>query len=49
MNKRVDQRTTKQVRIDNGLHYLLKIKAEAEKTTLKELIEGLLAELLVVK
>lgn len=49
MNKRVDQRTTKQVRIDEGLHNLLKIRAEAEKTTIRELIERCLAELLEVK
>lgn len=49
MGKQVDRRTTKQIRIDSGLHYLLKIRAAREKTTIKELIEGLLAELLEVK
>lgn len=49
IKKRVDKKITKQVRIDSGLHQLLKIKAASEKTTIKALIEGCLADLLEVK
>lgn len=49
IKRRVDKKITKQVRIDSGLHQLLKIKAAAEKTTIKALIEGSLAELLEVR
>ncbi len=48
MNESVDKKSTMQVRIDAGLHHLLKQKAAAEKTTIKVLIEGALAELLKV-
>lgn len=44
-----DQRTTKQVRIDSGLHRLLKMKAAESSTTVRQLLEGCLAELLEVK
>lgn len=43
------QRATKQVRIDAGLHQLLKIKAAESNTTIRELLEGCLSELLAVK
>ena len=39
----VDNKPTKQVRIDSGLHQLLKVKAAQEQTTIKTLIEGVLA------
>ncbi len=45
----VDKKTTKQVRIDAGLHELLKIKAVTGNTTIKALIEGALADVLEVK
>lgn len=48
-NRQVDKKLTKQVRIDSGLHYILKIKAAKENTTIRTLIEGCLAELLGVK
>lgn len=48
-NRQVDKKTTKQVRIDIGLHELLKIRAATGNTTIKTLIEGCLAELLEVK
>lgn len=38
-----------QVRIDIGLHHLLKDKAKAEKTSIKSLIEGGIAHVLEVK
>jgi len=43
------QRETKQIRIDAGLVRLLKIKAAERGTTIKELVEGCLAEFLEVK
>lgn len=48
-NRQVDKKLTKQVRIESGLHQLLKIKAGREKTTIKTLIEGCLADLLAVE
>ena len=44
-----DKNLTKQIRIDGGLHQLLKIKAATSRTSIKELVEGCLAELLEVK
>lgn len=44
-----DRNKTKQIRIDAGLHKLLKIKAATEKISIKSLVEGILAELLEVK
>jgi predicted HicB family RNase H-like nuclease len=41
-----DQRTTKQVRIDEGLHKLLKIKAAESGMAIRELLEECLAEFL---
>lgn len=48
-SRQIDKKVTKQVRIDSGLHQLLKIKAATEKTTIKKLVEGCLAELLEAK
>jgi len=47
-NLQVDNKVTKQVRIDSGLHKQLKIKAAKQSTTIRDLIEGCLAELLAV-
>ncbi|KKU88694.1 MAG: hypothetical protein UY16_C0003G0036 [Candidatus Gottesmanbacteria bacterium GW2011_GWA2_47_9] len=44
-----DTKTTRQVRIDAGLHQLLKIEAARRQTTIKNLVEDCLAELLEVK
>ena len=44
-----DINKTKQIRVDATLHKLLKIKAATEKTSIKALTEGILAELLEVK
>ena len=49
MNRKIEQKQTKQVVIDVGLHRLLKIEAARTKRTIKELVEGCLAELLVVE
>lgn len=47
-NRQSDSKSTKQIRIDSGLHKLLKIKATMAGTSIKELLEGYLAELLAV-
>lgn len=49
ISRQIDKNKTKQVRIDAGVHQLLKIKAVTEETTIKTLVEGALAELLEVK
>ena len=46
MGKPVDQRTTKQVRIDVGYHGLLKIEAARVGVSIKELLEGYLVDCL---
>lgn len=43
-----DKNSTKQIRIDAGLHQLLKIKAAKAGISIKTLLEGYLAELLAV-
>ena len=43
-----DKNITKQVRIDAGLHTLLKLKATKQGTSIKTLLEGYLADLLGV-
>ena len=48
-SRQVDKKTTIQVRIDRGLHYLLRIKAAKESTTIRELVEQALGELLTVE
>jgi len=47
-NRQIDQKTTKQVRIDAGLHQLLKIKASTLGIQIKTLLEEYLADLLGV-
>jgi len=46
MSGESDRKTTKQVRIDSGVHMYLKIKAAKTGKTIRELVEGCLAELL---
>lgn len=43
-----DKKATRQVRIDAELHYLLKMKAAKSKTTIRNLLEGCLVDLLAV-
>ena len=43
-----DKNLTKQIRIDAGLHQLLKIEAAKSNRSIKELVEESLAELLAV-
>jgi hypothetical protein len=47
-NRQIDNKPTKQIRIDAGLHQLLKVKAAQLKLTIKALLEGYLADLLGV-
>lgn len=47
-NPQSDKNITKQVRIDIGLHKLLKVKAAESGVTIKTLLEGFLADLLAV-
>ena len=39
---------TKQIRVDDGIHHLLKIMAVEQKTTIRSLVEDGLSELLAV-
>lgn len=48
-NRQIDNKSTKQVRIDAGLHQLLKVIAAESSMTIKELLEDYLAEMLEVK
>jgi hypothetical protein len=48
-SRQIDKKRTKQVRIDAGLHRLLKLKAIEEGITIKGLLEAYLADLLEVK
>lgn len=47
--QQIDQRSTKQVRIDTGLHKLLKLKATEAGISIKGLLEEFLAEILAVE
>lgn len=49
MSKQINQTLTGLVRLDKELIRLLKIKAATEKTTIRTLIEGALADLLSVE
>lgn len=48
-SKQINKNPTTLIRIDAGLHRLLKIKAAGEGVTIRTLVEGALAELLSVK
>ena len=48
-NRQIDRQTTKQVRIDAGVHKLLKIDAAQRGESIREVLEGLLADYLGVK
>lgn len=45
-NPLIDRNLTKQVRIDAGMHQLLKIKAAKSRISIKTLLEGYVAEVL---
>ncbi len=44
MSRKIDKNSTKQIRIDAGLHRLLKIKASEHSMSIKTLLEGYVAE-----
>lgn len=48
-NRQIDTKPTKQIRIDAGLHQLLKVKAAKLRLTIKALLEEYLADLLGVQ
>jgi predicted HicB family RNase H-like nuclease len=48
-NRQIDRKTTKQVRIDAGLHQMLKVKAAKAGMSIRTLLEGYLASLLELK
>lgn len=43
-SRQIDKKVTKQVRIDAGLHKLLKVKAAKQGKTIRELVEGFIVE-----
>lgn len=45
-SKLVNQNLTKHIKIDAGLHQLLKIEAAKRQTTIKDLLEGYIADVL---
>lgn len=47
-NRQIDNKTTKQIRIDAGLHQLLKVYASKSGVTIKALLEDYLSDLLSV-
>ena len=47
--RQIDKKTTKQVRIDAGLHRLLKVKAAESEMSVKDLLEDYLADVLAVE
>ncbi len=47
-NRQIDQKTTRQVRIDKGLHKMLKIYAAESGMTIKALLEDYLSDLLAI-
>ena len=49
ISKQINKNLTALVRIDSELHHRLKILAATQKTTIKTLVESVLAELLEVE
>lgn len=48
-SKQIDKKLTKQIRIDAGLHQLLKIKSSMSGKSIKTLLEGYIVEVLEEK
>lgn len=46
-NRQVDKKTTKQLRIDAGLHKSIKLKAAELEVSIKELVERYLKDLAI--
>jgi len=49
MNRGIDEKNTKQVILDSGVHKLVKIKATEAGETIRAFLEGILADILCVK
>lgn len=47
-NRQIDQKTTKQIRIDAGLHKILKTYAAQSGMSIKALLEDYLSDLLAI-
>ncbi len=47
-NRQIDQKTTKQIRIDAGLHKILKTYAAESEMSIKALLEDYLSDLLAI-
>lgn len=45
-NRQIDNKKTKQIRIDSVLHHSLKIQAAKEKTSIKALVERVLVDVI---
>lgn len=43
-NRKIDEKKTKQVVVDQGLHLLLKLEATRRSKTIKTLLEGYIAD-----
>jgi hypothetical protein len=48
-NRKIDQKTTKQLVVDTGYHELLKVEAAKAHTSIKSFLEGYLGELFEVQ
>lgn len=48
-NRQIDKNKTKQIRIDFGIHQLLKLEATRRSMSIKTLLEGYLSDLLAVE
>lgn len=48
-SQQIDKNKTKQIRIDFGIHQLLKLEATRRSMSIKTLLEGYLADLLAVE
>lgn len=48
-NRQIDNKLTKQIRIDTGYHTMLKIKAAKSGMSIKTLLEGYLADILEIE
>ncbi len=46
VNRQIDKKTMKQVLVEQELHYRLKMYAAKHKTKIKEVVEGLIIDLL---
>lgn len=47
-NRQIDTKLTKQIRIDSGIHHIIKLKAAESQQSIKDLVEASLADVLAV-